>query len=174
MTAYISIVVPVYNEENSLPLFYKELIGALGKTKKTYEIIFVDDGSTDKSFNVLEGLREKDQHLRVAKLDRNYGQHPALAAGFELAKGEIIVIMDADSQNDPDDIPRFIEKIEEGYSMVWGWRENRFDPFFTRKVPSYIFNKMICKIIGVSLKDIKFAILLCTKTSSFSNFLSIL
>lgn len=151
---YISVVIPVYNEENSLPLFCKELTGPLEKTNKTFEIIFIDDGSTDRSFKVLEELREEDPHLRIVKLDRNYGQHPALAAGFELAKGEIIVIMDADCQNDPADIPRFIEKIEAGYSMVWGWRENRMDPFFTRKIPSYIFNKMICKIIGVKLKDI--------------------
>lgn len=154
MTVYVSVIVPVYNEENSLPLFYEELIGPLEKTNKTFEVIFIDDGSTDGSFKVLEDLRAKDPHLRIVKLDRNYGQHPALAAGFELAKGEVIVIMDADRQNDPADIPRLIEKTEEGYSMVWGWRETRHDPLFTRKIPSYIFNKMICKIIGVKLKDI--------------------
>ena len=151
---YISIVVPVYNEESNLASFYTELMGPLEKTNKSFEVVFIDDGSTDRSFEVLTKLREKDSRVRVIKLDRNYGQHPALSAGFEQARGEIIVMMDADQQNDPADIPRFVQKLEEGYSMVWGWRETRLDPLFTRKIPSYIFNKLICKLIGVELKDI--------------------
>ncbi len=149
----LSIIVPVYNEEKNLPLLHRELTAVLEKTGRRYEILCIDDGSTDGSFAALEAIHREDKRFKAIKFDRNYGQHPALAAGFENARGEIIVIIDADLQNDPNDIPRFIEKIEEGYSMVWGWREYRKDPLIMRKIPSYIFNKMICKFTGVKLRD---------------------
>jgi glycosyltransferase involved in cell wall biosynthesis len=150
----LTVVIPVHNEEKSLPNLHRELTRVLDPWGGAYEVILVDDGSTDASFRVLEELQARDPHLRVIKFDRNYGQHPALSAGFEQARGDVVVIMDADLQNDPADIPRFVETVKAGNLMVWGWREDRHDPLLTRKIPSYIFNKIICKTVGVNLRDI--------------------
>lgn len=154
MNLDLSVIIPVYNEEKNLPLLCEDLFKTLNQMDGTVEVLFIDDGSTDDSFQVLQDLRSREPRIRIIKFDRNYGQHPALAAGFENARGEVIVILDADLQNDPADIPRFVEKIREGNRMVWGWRENRQDPLIARKIPSYFFNKMICQFTGVRLRDI--------------------
>lgn len=153
MTLDVSVIIPVHNEEENLPLLYPSLTRSLESLNKTYEVIMVDDGSADRSFEMLAKLQAADNRLKVIKFDRNYGQHPAISAGFEIAEGNTVIILDADMQNDPADISRFVEKIESGYDMVWGWRQNRYDTLITRKIPSYIFNKIICRATGVKLKD---------------------
>ncbi len=149
----ISVVIPVYNEEESLPLLYERLHAVLSSLKKEYEIIFVDDGSTDKSWEVLCRLKEKDDHIKLIRFTRNFGQTAAMAAGFAEAEGEIVFAMDADLQNDPTDIPRFLEKIEEGYDLVSGWRKHRQDAALKRKLPSRIANWLIGRITGVKIHD---------------------
>ena len=149
----ISVVIPVYNEEESLSLLYERLNAVLSSLKKEYEIIFVDDGSIDKSWEVLCRLKEKDDHIKLIRFTRNFGQTAAMAAGFAEAEGEIIFAMDADLQNDPADIPRFLEKIEEGYDLVSGWRKHRQDAALKRKLPSRIANWLIGRITGVKIHD---------------------
>lgn len=150
---YLSIVVPVYNEAGSLEDLYSELTYVLKSLKKSYEIIFVDDGSDDNSFKILEQLHKKDSTVHVINLRRNFGQSAAFSAGFDHAAGEIIITMDADLQNDPADIPILIEKIDEGYEMVVGWRVNRKDDFITRILPSKAANKLISFLIGTNIHD---------------------
>lgn len=149
----LSIVIPVYNEAGSIESLYAELTTVLKKLKKSYEIIFVDDGSNDSSFKILEELHKKDRAVQVINLRRNFGQSAAFSAGFDASSGEIIVTLDADLQNDPEDIPRLIEKIEEGYELVVGWRVNRKDDFFTRILPSKVANKIISLVVGTNLHD---------------------
>lgn len=149
----ISIVIPVFNEEDNILSLYAELSKTLQGLNLGYEIIFVDDGSTDSSFEILQGLAKKDERVKVIQLRRNFGQTPALAAGFEAAEGEIIIPMDADLQNDPDDIPKLISKIEEGYDVVSGWRRKRCDPLFSRRIPSFFANRLISWMTGVHLHD---------------------
>ncbi len=149
----ISIVIPVYNEEESLPHLYKKLKEVLERIDEDYEIIFVDDGSEDRSYEILKDLASKDKKVKVIRFRRNFGQTAAMYAGFEHAKGDIIITMDADLQNDPEDIPRLLEKIKEGYDIVSGWRKDRKDPFWTRKLPSMIANWIISKVTGVHLHD---------------------
>ena len=149
----ISVVIPVYNEEESLSLLYERLNAVLSSLKKEYEIIFVDDGSIDKSWEVLCRLKEKDDHIKLIRFTRNFGQTAAMAAGFAEAEGEIIFAMDADLQNDPADIPRFLEKLEEGYDLVSGWRKHRQDAALKRKLPSRIANWLIGRITGVKIHD---------------------
>ena len=124
---HLSIVVPVYNEEKNVVILYKELKTVLGKFKKDYEIIFVDDGSTDSTFKELERLNKNDRRLRIIRFRKNFGQTAALDAGFKHAKGKVIVSIDADLQNDPTDIPKLLIKLEEDYDVVSGWRKNRKD-----------------------------------------------
>ena len=152
----LSIVVPVLNEEENIDLLYQKLNAVLGTLKQAYEIIFVDDGSTDGSRTVLTGLAAGDPHVKVIQFRRNYGQTAALNAGFKYARGGVVVTMDGDLQNDPADIPRLLEKMAEGYDLVSGWRKDRKDTFVTRKIPSFVANKIINKLIegtGVQLHD---------------------
>ena len=152
-TPEISIFLPVFNEEPNLRLLHAKLDEALQQLGRTAEIIYVDDGSTDGSLNVLRELARLDPRIRVIALRRNYGQTPAMAAGIDAARGEVLIPMDADLQNDPADIARLLEKIDEGYDVVSGWRKNRQDKLITRKFPSMIANRMISWIGGVPLHD---------------------
>ena len=157
MNPELSIVLPVYNEVESLPHLLDELAPALEKTGRTFEIICVDDGSRDGSFEELQKLRAQDERVRVVRFRRNFGQTAAFAAGFDRARGEIVVTMDADLQNDPADIPKLLAKIEEGYDVVSGWRVERWregaGSMITRKLPSATANWLISTGTGVALHD---------------------
>jgi len=148
----VSIIVPVYNEEESVPILYKAIKDVMDDTGLQYEIIFIDDGSADNTFSLLSSIQKIDNNVVVISFRRNFGQTAAMAAGFDYARGEIIVTMDADLQNDPKDIPRLLEKAKE-YDVVSGWRKNRKDPFFSRRLPSMIANYLISKVTGVYLHD---------------------
>ena len=148
----VSIVAPVYNEVENINPLHQALTEALHGL--SYELIFVDDGSTDGSLDELIRLVEKDaSHVQVVELRRNFGQTAAIAAGIDHSHGDVIVLIDADLQNDPTDIPMMLEKIEEGYDVVSGWRENRKDTFLTRRLPSRIANWLISRVTGVPLHD---------------------
>ena len=149
----ISIVVPVYNEEENVPILYDKLKEVLEKIPYDYEIIFVDDGSIDRTREILEEIASKDKKVKVIEFARNFGQTPAMMAGMDYATGDVIVTMDGDLQNDPEDIPRLLEKIEEGYDVVSGWRKNRQDAAISRKLPSKIANWLIGKMTGVKIHD---------------------
>ena len=149
----ISIVVPLLNEEENIPILYDELTQALQRTELEYEILFIDDGSSDSSLEILENLQHHDSRICVISLRKNFGQTAAMSAGFDMANGEVIVTLDADLQNDPADIPMLLEKIEEGADLVTGWRYNRKDPFLSRKLPSRIANRIISFATGVRLHD---------------------
>lgn len=149
----LSVVIPLFNEERNIEPLYSRLKEALEGFGVDYEIIMVDDGSTDGSFKILKGLQAKDPLLRVVRLRRNFGQTAAFAAGFDYARGEVIVTLDADLQNDPADIPALLDKIEEGYDMVSGWRVERKDPFLSRRLPSMVANFLISQVTGVRLHD---------------------
>src|SRR5829696_6055540 len=149
----ISIFLPVYNEQpNLLPLLAK-LDEALKTLDRSAEIVYVDDGSTDGSLKILRQIAEFDPRVRVVALRRNYGQTAAMAAGIDAATGKVLIPMDADLQNDPADITRLLQKLEEGYDVVSGWRKNRKDKMVTRKIPSMIANRLISWIGGVPLHD---------------------
>jgi glycosyltransferase involved in cell wall biosynthesis len=148
----ISIVVPVYDEEESVVPLYDAVRAQLDEIGESYEIIFVDDGSRDGSFTVLRALHERDPRVRVIRFRRNFGKTPALVAGFAQARGDIVFTMDADLQDDPTEIPRFLEKLAEGYDLVSGWKYPRHDPP-TKTVPSYFFNRMVGFTTGVKLHD---------------------
>lgn len=149
----ISVVVPVYNEVENLEELHRRLTEELGKLGRSYEIIVVDDGSDDGSYELLKRLAEEDQHLKVIRFRRNFGQTPALSAGFDFARGEIIITMDGDLQNDPSDISPLIEKLQEGYDLVAGWRADRKDKLLLRKIPSWLANRLIKKSTGIKLHD---------------------
>jgi glycosyltransferase involved in cell wall biosynthesis len=149
----LSIVIPIHNEEPAILPLYDRLTTVLERLRRSYEIIFVDDASTDRSFDLLANLVETDPHLRVVRLRRNFGQTPALAAGFDEASGDVIVSLDGDLQHDPEDIPRLLEKIDQGYDIASGWRKDRVDNAMTRKIPSRIANWMMKKASGVELHD---------------------
>jgi glycosyltransferase involved in cell wall biosynthesis len=154
LIVYLSVVIPVYNEEESLPRLRSALEGALGDFEKPWEVVFVDDGSKDGSAEVLARFAQEDpRHLRAVLLRRNFGQTTAIAAGIDHASGEMIVLMDADLQNDPADIPRMLEKLDEGYDVVSGWRKDRKDAFLTRTLPSRMANGLISWVTGVKLHD---------------------
>src|SRR5712691_4486950 len=144
----ISIFLPVFNEEPNLRPLHEKLDRALAQLGRTAEIIYVDDGSSDGSLAVLREIAAKDSRVRVIALRRNYGQTPAMAAGIDAARGEVLIPMDADLQNDPTDIKRLLDKLDEGYEVVSGWRKRRKDPLITRKIPSQIANWLISKIGG--------------------------
>ncbi len=149
----LSIVVPVYNEEENLPLLYQAITSAVVPLNLEWELILVDDGSRDSSPQVLQSLADQDpQHVRVVLLRRNFGQTAAIAAGIDHSSGEIVVLMDADLQNDPADIPMMLEKIREGYDVVSGWRKNRQDDL-SRTLPSRLANGLISRVTGVHLHD---------------------
>ena len=131
----LSIIVPVYNEQDNLPLLYQAILQAIAPLQRSWELVCVDDGSHDRSVAVLEDLAARDpEHVRVIELRRNFGQTAAIAAGIDYSDGDIIVLMDADLQNDPVDIPKMLEKIDEGYDLVSGWRKDRQDDF-SRTLP---------------------------------------
>ena len=149
----ISVVIPVYNEEENVPVLYGRLKEVLEALPCDYEVIFVNDGSTDGTGRVLEEIARKDEKVKVVEFARNFGQTPAMVAGMDYATGDVIVTMDGDLQNDPKDIPRLLEKIEEGYDVVSGWRKNRKDAAISRKLPSKIANWLIGKLTGVRIHD---------------------
>ncbi|HUW20451.1 MAG TPA: glycosyltransferase family 2 protein [Sedimentisphaerales bacterium] len=151
-SAEVSVVVPLLNEQDNIKPLYEQITQALAD-KYNYEIIFVDDGSSDNSFTILTGLQKTDARVRVIRLRKNFGQTAALSAGFAHAKGEIIVALDADLQNDPADIPAMIAKLNEGFDVVSGWRKKRHDNAVTRLLPSKIANWLIAEITGVKLHD---------------------
>lgn len=150
----LSLVIPVYNEVENLSALLDEISAALDGGDLDYEAIFVDDGSGDGSFELLESLREDNDHIAIIRFRRNYGQTAAFAAGFDFARGEYVVTMDADRQNDPADIPKLMARIKQGdCDVVNGWREHRQDPLLMRKVPSKIANGLIATTTGVHLHD---------------------
>ena len=149
----LSVVVPIHNEEPSILPLYDRLTAVLERLRKPYEIIFVDDASTDRSFDLLANLVETDPRLKVIRLRRNFGQTAALAAGFDEAQGNVIISLDGDLQHAPEDIPALLEKIEEGYDIASGWRKNRLDNAVTRKIPSRIANWLMAKVSHVDLRD---------------------
>src|SRR5260221_5524136 len=149
----LSIVIPVHNEEPSLLPLYDRLTAVLESLQKPYEILFIDDASTDRSFELLANLVETDERLKVIRLRRNFGQTAALSAGFHEAEGEVIIAMDGDLQHAPEDIPALLQKIDEGYDIASGWRKERVDNALTRKIPSRIANWLMAKASGVNLRD---------------------
>jgi glycosyltransferase involved in cell wall biosynthesis len=149
----ISVFLPVFDEEPNLRLLHEKLDAALEKLGRTAEIIYVDDGSRDGSLDVLRELAQSDSRVRVVSLKRNYGQTAAMAAGIDAARGRVLIPMDADLQNDPADIARLLDKLDEGYDVVSGWRKNRQDKLVTRKIPSMLANRLISWIGGVPLHD---------------------
>ncbi len=149
----LSILIPIFNEEESISPLYDRLITALKKTGRPYEVIFIDDGSSDSSLEILLDISKRNPNVKVISLSRNFGQTAALSAGIDFSSGEILIPMDGDLQNDPEDILSLLQKIEEGYDVVSGWRKTRKDPFFTRRFPSMIANKIISSIGGVRLHD---------------------
>ncbi|MFQ5857843.1 MAG: glycosyltransferase family 2 protein [Anaerolineae bacterium] len=149
----LSVVIPLFNEADNIGALLSQLKSVLEDLNRSYEIIVVDDGSTDGSFDILKDLHRTDEHLIVVRLRRNFGQTAALAAGFGLAAGDVLVTLDADLQNDPADIPQLLEVIEQGHDVASGWRVNRKDPFLTRRLPSMIANWLISEITGVRLHD---------------------
>ncbi len=148
----ISVVIPLLNEQDNIGPLYEQISNTL-TGKYSYEIIFIDDGSSDNSFKVLTKLHESDMKIRIIRFRRNFGQTAALSAGFNHARGTIIIAIDADLQNDPADIPKMIAKLKEGFDVVSGWRKNRHDNTITRLIPSKIANWMIAKITGINLHD---------------------
>ena len=149
----LSIVVPIYNEEENILALHEGIRVVLADSSMAYEIVYVDDGSFDKSFPILKVIALEDPRVKVIRFRRNFGQTAAMAAGFNISKGEIVVPMDGDLQNDPADIPRLLGKIREGYDVVSGWRRQRKDTFLSRRVPSILANFLISRLTGVHLHD---------------------
>src|SRR5215472_9776276 len=149
----LSIVIPVHNEEHSILPLYDRLTAVLESLGQAYEIIFVDDASTDRSFELLANLVETDPRLTVVRLRRNFGQTAALSAGFHEAKGEVVIAMDGDLQHAPEDIPALLEKIDQGFDIASGWRKRRVDNAIMRKIPSRIANWLMAKASGIELHD---------------------
>jgi glycosyltransferase involved in cell wall biosynthesis len=149
----ISLVVPLYNEEENVRLLYDELKSVLDTMECRSEIVFADDGSRDKTLEILETIQAQDSRVRVVSLRRNFGQTAAMTAGFDHARGEIIITMDGDLQNDPHDIPKLIEMLNQGFDVVTGWRFDRQDPFLSRRLPSQLANRLISWVTGVKLHD---------------------
>jgi glycosyltransferase involved in cell wall biosynthesis len=149
----LSIVIPLLNEADSLPLLYQQLAAIMDRLDRSCEVVFIDDGSTDDSFEILRQLQQSDSRLRLIKLRRNFGQTAAFMAGFDLSRGDVIITMDADLQNDPRDIPMLLAKIDEGYDIVSGWRIDRQDKWLTRRLPSQAANWLISRLTGVVLHD---------------------
>ena len=150
----VSVVVPIYNERDNIQPMYDSLMDVLPETYKSYEIIFVNDGSQDGSSEVLNQVASRCQNVKVIHLRRNFGQTAAMSAGLEYASGEVIVTLDGDLQNDPSDIPMMLQKIDEGYDLVHGWRKHRQDAFVNRKLPSKIANWIIAKVTGFPVHDL--------------------
>lgn len=149
----VSLCIPVYNEEESLPHMQKRIEECVGQQNFSYEIVYVDDGSSDRSFEILSQMAAQNSNIKVVKFRRNFGQTAAMSAAIDAAEGEILIPLDADLQNDPVDIPNLLQKIDEGYDVVSGWRKDRKDTFVNRKLPSMIANRLISVISGVNLHD---------------------
>ena len=150
----LSLIIPVYNEKDTLPSLFDAIYKTMNALGQSWEVILVDDGSQDDSLSVLKEYAQKDaQHVRVISFRRNFGQTPAIAAGLDYAQGEIIILLDADMQNDPADIPMMLAKLDEGYDLVSGWRKSRKDNVFTRNLPSMMANWLISRVTGVHLHD---------------------
>jgi glycosyltransferase involved in cell wall biosynthesis len=149
----ISVVIPLLNEEENLPILYRELVAALEPMGRTFELLFIDDGSTDTSLTILKALQADDANVVVVSFRRNFGQTAGLAAGFDFARGGIIITMDADLQNDPADIPKLVSELDRGYDLACGWRHNRQDAFLNRRLPSILANKVISATTNVKLHD---------------------
>jgi glycosyltransferase involved in cell wall biosynthesis len=148
-----SIVVPFFNEQENVPPLYMKLTEVMDSIGEPYELVFIDDGSKDNTYKVLSDIYEHDCRVNVVRLRRNFGQTPALKAGFDFARGEIVISMDGDLQHDPEEIPRFLEKIEEGYDLVSGWRCQRNDHWLMRQIPSRAANWLMAKLSGIELHD---------------------
>jgi len=153
MSPDLSVVIPIRNEEPNLPELYREFTETLTAWGRSYELVLVDDGSTDRSFAILSELQAKDARVRVIRFRRNFGQTAAFAAGFKYARGALIVTADGDLQNDPHDIARMVDMIAEGADIVCGWRKNRKDTLITRRIPSMLANRLISWATGVQLHD---------------------
>ncbi len=150
---YISVVVPLYNEEENVVELYNELKEVLGRREEEYEIIFVNDGSSDTTEEKLKDLAKGDKRVKVISLSRQYGQTSALAAGIDFASGDVIITMDGDLQHNPEEIPFFLEEINKGWDVVTGWRKKRLDNFFLRQLPSYLANSLMRWISGIKVRD---------------------
>src|ERR1700678_938108 len=153
MLAMLSLVVPIHNEEHSILPLYDRLTAVLAQVARPYEILFIDDASTDRSHELLANLVQTDHRLKVIRLRRNFGQTAALSAGFHEAKGDVIIAMDGDLQHAPEDIPALLRKIDEGFDIASGWRKNRVDNAVMRKIPSRIANWLMAKASGMDLRD---------------------
>jgi glycosyltransferase involved in cell wall biosynthesis len=149
----LSVVIPIYNEAPNLEQLYRECTEALGRSGRPYELLLVDDGSSDESFAILKRVQQGDPRVRVIRLRRNFGQTAAFAAGFALARGRLIATSDGDLQNDPNDLPALVARLEQGFDIVCGWRKDRKDSFLNRRLPSMIANKVISWATGVHLND---------------------
>lgn len=149
----ISFVIPIYNEENSIRELYDKIVNQMLKINEGYEIIFVDDGSNDKSFEILKRIGKENANIKIIKLRKNFGKSVALSNGFNVAKNDIIITMDSDLQDDPMQIPDFIDKILDGYDLVSGWKQDRKDPVISKNLPSKLFNYMIGLVSGLKLHD---------------------
>ena len=152
-SVHLSVVVPLYNERENVQLLYRSIKEVLNALDEPCEMIFVDDGSTDGTQDVLRELAKKDTLLRVVLYRRNFGQSAAMAAGFKLSRGRVVVTMDGDLQNDPRDIPLLLKKMDEGFDVVSGWRKDRKDTFLLRRLPSILANRLICWVTGLRLHD---------------------
>lgn len=149
---YLSVVIPVFNEEENLVELHARLALALGASPWVWEVIYVDDGSRDTSWELLSRIQTQDAHVRLLRFNRNYGQHMAIFAGFERVRGQVVVTLDADLQNPPEEIPKLVAKLEEGFDVVSGWRQNRHDSVL-RKIPTWMVAKLTSRVVGVQLKD---------------------
>lgn len=150
---YLSVVIPLYNEAESVPALHRELATVLDALEFDSEVIVIDDGSSDASFATLSAVHARDARWTILRFRRNHGQTTALSAGFERARGEVVVTLDADLQNDPRDIPRLLATLAEGHDIVSGWRRERKEPFLTRRLPSILANRLISRVTGVHLHD---------------------
>src|SRR5438132_10681824 len=148
-----SIVVPFFNEQENIPPLYMRLTEVMDGIGEPYELVFVDDGSKDNTFKVLSDIYKHDRRVNIVRLRRNFGQTAALKAGFDFARGEVIISMDGDLQHDPEEIPRFVAKMNEGYDVVSGWRSERRDAWLTRQLPSSVANWLLAKLCRVDLHD---------------------
>ena len=149
----ISVVIPVYNEEGNIDRLYQELTAALENIGRDYEVVAINDGSSDRTYDMLNDVQAKDARWQIIHFRRNFGQTAAIAAGFDAARGEIVITIDADLQNDPRDIQSILDKFDEGYDIVSGWRQDRKEPLFLRRIPSMFANQLISRTTGIRLHD---------------------
>ncbi len=149
----VSVVIPVYNEEGNIDRLYQELTAALEEIGRDFEVIAINDGSSDRTYDMLNDLQAKDARWHIIHFRRNFGQTAAMAAGFDAARGEVVITIDADLQNDPRDIQRILDKFAQGYDIVSGWRQDRKEPLFLRRIPSMIANRLISRATGIHLHD---------------------